>query len=198
MSNPERALIEAGHYYQSYGPTFWSNLGVAISKKISSKNDHSMLFVDDVHPLENVSRHEVIHPVVPLIFDPDHTTLESSMIPLAHELQRKLMQLPKKLRPELNKKNGKYFMSGFPITHPDGRPTCVLLDAALSMHKYHLGYKRNFNVLPLFYEEEQHNLTKIFKRIFPSDFELQTILFNEKGEQVGNVRYTNLIHHEVH
>lgn len=185
--NEERTLFEAGHYYEVKGPTVWSRLGVELTHSIKSDSDATMLFIDDVHPITNVSPHEIHHPVVTLDFNPDHIIYESEMFPMAQDLLLELQKLSNKKRAVKSNTTGQYFISGFPITHPDGRPLCVLLDAALSRKKYQMGFKNIVNVLPFYYGGQQQNLNKILQKIMPEDFSISTIFFDSYGKETDRI-----------
>lgn len=173
-----RVLIESGHYYQVKGPTEWSKIGVEIAEELKSQhNAASMLFIDDYHGIENVSEHEINHPVIDLNFTPDYTVYESDMVKPALVLLEVLKELPKKRRARQDK-NGAFFLSGFPITDRAGNPLCVLLDAALTQHKYELGFQRSINVLPSYYGGLQANLSKIINKLTFSEFKHETVLFD--------------------
>src|SRR5574343_667383 len=154
-------IIEAGHYYAAYGPTIWSQIGVDIIGQIRCITDKTMLFIDDVHPVANVSHFEKEESIIDLDYRPDYTVMESDMVKPATDLLEKLLSLPSKKRAHLNNKDGKYYISGFAITNKESKPLCVLLDAALTVHKYNMGFNHIINVLPDYYEHEQEHLVKI-------------------------------------
>lgn len=175
-------IIEAGHYYAAYGPTIWSTVGVDILNKIRQPSDKTMLFVDDFHPIANVSHFEKSEEIVELFFDPDILVLESKMVEKAKEILGQLLILEqKKKRAHLNQKDGKYYISGFPITNSIGTPLCVLLDAALTVYKYELGYKNIVNILPSYYGTEQEHLIKILGKLNLKDLNFSIILFEKDG-----------------
>ncbi|MFA7191850.1 MAG: hypothetical protein WC089_00925 [Candidatus Paceibacterota bacterium] len=192
-------IIEAGHYYSAYGPTIWSTTGVEILNKVRQPSDKTMLFVDDFHPLANVSHFEKSEDVVELLFDPDILVFESKMVDKAKEILEKLLNLEqKKKRAHLNQKDGKYYISGFPITNSSGIPLCVLLDAALTVYKYELGYKNIINILPSYYGTEQEHLIKILGKLNLKDLNFSIILFEKDGSfhQVDHYPPQSHVHHE--
>lgn len=179
-------LIEAGHYYLSKGPTKWSNIGGKIAENLKHQYGkvETMLFLDDVHSINEVSPYEVDHPVVPLQFNADHVVYESEMIEPALQLLEVLKELPKKRRARPDSE-GRYYISGFPVTNKFGKPLCVLLDAALTLKKYEMGFKRTINILPFYYKEQQENLFRILNKIMPHGLEHRTLLFDEHGHELG-------------
>jgi hypothetical protein len=187
MNRELPVLIEAGHYYESYGPTIWSRLGVQLTDSIDHPKKKKMLLIDDVHALDQVSQHEATQPVISLEFEPDYVILESAMFPKAENLLGILTSLPKSMRATKNNKDGKWYISGFPITDRNGKPICVLLDAALSVTKYEMGFNQTVTMLPNFYAVEQRNLMRILGKIMPRDFQTKTILFDMNGKETANI-----------
>lgn len=176
-----KKIIEAGHYYVAHGPTKWSLLGVDILNRLKTENDETMLFIDDFHGIENVSSHEINLEIIEFKFSPNHVVYESDMSNLAKEILIRLLNLPRNKRVKVNNATGQYFLSGFPVTKKNGDPCCVLLDAALSLYKYKLGFNKIVNILPYFYSEEQLQLLKILSKIMPEDFNCEIHLFDENG-----------------
>lgn len=154
-------IIEAGHYYQKKGPTIWSQVGwglieLFIETRYSEENTKRMLFIDDVHSIENVNASEIHLPNIEFNPKVDYLVFESSMNEFAFEILQKLTSdtLSKKSRARMHN-GGSWFCSGFPITHNNGNPKCVLLDAGLTLYKQKLGFDSGINIVPFFYEEEQ-------------------------------------------
>lgn len=83
--------------------------------------------------------------------------MESAVRPEAETILSILQQLPKKKRARQNG-NGKWFVSGIPLTDDAGRPLCVLWDAGLTLRKQALGFEGGVNILPFFYEQEHEFL----------------------------------------
>lgn len=160
-------ILEAGHYYVAKGPTLWSYQGWRILEELRQKGDRTLLFVDDIHPLERVppiERHEShVNGFAP---PADHLFYESAMHDEALEVLERLKELPKKNRARCQ--NGVWFCSGFPITHQDGKPLCVLLDAGLSLKKLGMGYSEAVNILPHYYEGEQRKLLRLVRKAIPA------------------------------
>jgi hypothetical protein len=176
MSN----IIDAGHYYQSKGPTIWSALGWNLVQRIASSNDKLLLFIDDVHPVTDLHPLEQSAAVVETFkIEPDYIVLESAVRNEALEILNRLKQLPKK-KGIKNGSNGQWFCSGSSITDPAGNPLCSLLDAGLTLFKQRLGFISGINVLPFFYENQQRHLGHLVKKSIP-DFSLTTILFDING-----------------
>jgi len=178
-------IIEAGHYYQAKGPTHWSALGWGILRRIRSDGDRSMLFIDDVHSLTDMHVEEQRAQIIPT-FKPDpaadYKVLESQMngeaTVILERLKSKSHPYDRRAR---KRRNDAWYCSGFRILHPNGQPTCLLLDAALALKKYKLGFRAGVNVLPRFYEWQQQALVRILAKSLP-DFQLSVILFDENGE----------------
>jgi len=149
-------VIESGHYYSAKGPTAWSSVGWSILEKIRGPEDRTLLFVDDVHGLRDVSEREAILPNIDFSLNPDYLVLESEMMVPARGVLGRLQNLPNGSRPRTNG-DGVVKWRGFPIL--SRRPHCVLLDAGLMLHKHRLGFSRALNILPNFYEEGTEAIT---------------------------------------
>ncbi len=176
-------LIEVAHYYECKGPTIWSQIGVELLEKFKKTNDKTLSFVDDVHSLSDMSDNEKNEAVIEFNFSADYKILESKMMEPALEILNILLNLSsKKNRAKLNPKDNKYYISGFPITNEFGKPSCVLLDAALTLHKNQLGFDKIVNILPNFYEQEQRNLIRILAKLNMPHLLFSVILFNKNGE----------------
>lgn len=178
LNEDAATLWEAGHYYTSKGPTEWSAIGWKIMQEIKkNRGDSSMLFIDDIHPIETLHPDEQTAPLIDFNPDPTFIVLESAMKRLALDVLQELKGLSKRKKAKQSKKSGSWFLSTFPLTDPEGRPLCVLLDAALSVYKNQLGFEQTVNLLPSHYYGQQANLKKILSRILP-EFNLQTLFFN--------------------
>jgi hypothetical protein len=172
-------IIEAGHYYSAKGPTLWSLVGWRIMSSICSDRDKSMLFIDDIHSLEDVSPEEAVLLQVEFNPKPDFTVLESAVTAKAWEALDILKVLPSRRRARINA--GRWYCSGFPLTTSSGTPNCVLLDAGLTIFKRELGFQEGVNILPKFYEEQQGKLLRLVAKTLP-DFHLQVVLFDLGGK----------------
>lgn len=179
MSDAPR-IIEGGHYYQSKGPTIWSSIGWEIAHNRIRPGDKTLLFIDDVHPLVQVSEHELNHPAI-TDFHPcaDFTVLESAVHESAMLVLKRLRGLTRRHRARQHR-NGTWFFKEFPLTDLYGQPLCVLLDAGLTLQKRSLGFRNGINVLPWFYSAEQTNLLRIARRAI-SDFQLEVVLYDLEG-----------------
>lgn len=174
-------ILEGGHYYKALGPTRWSLIGWRILESMKNSQDKTMLFIDDVHDIACVGKEErnlVVEEFSPEP-KPDFVIMESCIYEEAEIVLERLKGLPKKKRARIGS-DGKWFVSGFPLTQQDGFPLCVLLDAGLTLRKYMLGFTQGINILPCFYEEEQKNLLRILSKVIP-DFSLQVILYDLEG-----------------
>lgn len=172
-------ILEAGHYYAAKGPTQWSALGWDIMNCFRGEQDKTMLFVDDVHPITNVSSHEIGLPARHFPCEPDFLVRESEVYEHAMRALELLKPLHKKRRCRQSR-SGEWFVADFPVTHNKGNPTCVLLDTGLTIMKTELGFTEGVNVLPFYYEKEQRHLKRILGRILP-DFRLTVRLFDLDG-----------------
>lgn len=178
IKDPATTLWEAGHYYKVKGATQWSQLGWQVMEKLRQDIDRTMLFIDDIHGIENLSEKERNDVPVTTNFTADYIILESNVRKEAFEVLHRLQQLSGKKGVKENK--GKYFCSGIPLTDTDGNPLCSLLDAGLTLVKYRLGVAKAINVLPYYYENQQRNLHKLVQKGIP-EVDLKTILFNAAG-----------------
>lgn len=173
-------IIEAGHFYQAKGPTTFSELGWGILEKMHSDGDKSLLFIDDVHTLNDVSTDEINLPAVSFSPKADFIVMESAMRDWGFKFLELLKELPKRKRARKYNGNGVWFCSGFPLTNEAGDPLCLLLDAGLTLYKQSLGCKTAINILPDFYQDEQERLLRLVKKAMP-DFLLEVVFFNQKA-----------------
>ncbi len=171
-----RCIIEAGHYYQCHGPTIWSTTSWKILQQVRSADDDTLLFIDDVHDLNDMQDNERMLPVQ--LFDPQvsHVVLESTMRPLALEILEQLAHQPRRSRAK-QRRSGCWYWKDIALTNSAGFPLCTLLDVALSAYKHQLGHSSAVNILPEFYEQQQINLQRILRVILP-ELRLRTILFD--------------------
>lgn len=174
-------ILEAGHYYLAKGPTLWSVVGWEIMKGMCSGSDKSMLFIDDVHNLDDVSADEAELPVVAASFnsEADFVILESQVKDKARDMLRILMSLPKKRRPRLRGRI--WYCSGFALNYDTGTYACTLFDAGLTLFKSQLGFREGVNILPKFYEEQQTKLLRLVQKALP-DFRLRVVLYDLDGK----------------
>ena len=175
-------IIEAGHYYVAKGPTIWSLLGWSILEKIKKDGDKTLLFTDNVHTIADVSPLEVSLENVDFHPEPDFVVEEAAMAPLGLLILERLKKLPGRKRAKKTNGNRKWYCSGFPITNGDGKPTCVLLDAGLTLFKKELGFSEGVNILPYFYAEQQKQLLRLIEKAMP-DFQLRVILYDQSGKR---------------
>lgn len=171
-------ILEAGHYYSIKGPTMWSVMGWKIMLSMRTNNDKSMLFIDDVHGLNDMSPAEVTLAEVDFNPEPDYKIFESSVVRKAWEVLNTLKTLPRKKR--VREKSGIWYCSGFPLTN-SRKPNCVLLDAGLTLIKSELGFKKGVNILPKFYEEQQKKLLRLVTKALPN-FCLHVVLYDLNGK----------------
>ena len=172
-------ILEAGHYYAAKGPTQWSVKGWQIMKTFQGDGDRTLLFVDDVHLLDDLREEEANLAVVEFRPSPDYFIAESEIVPEARMILSRLTALRSKKRARQNGQ-GRWFCSGFPLTDDNGFPLCVLLDAGLTLRKRALGFRQGINVLPGFYEAEQRQLRRLIAKVIP-DFHLETVLYDLNG-----------------
>ena len=166
-------LIEAGHYYQAKGPTEWSLASWEIAQSMKQDGDALMLFIDDVHRLSEIHQAESLLPVVGFGFTADHTVLESSMTSPAMGVLKDLQAFSgadcsdrfKKSDRVRQDKDDRWRFKGHLLTHKKDEAACLLIDAALTLHKVRLGFTRLVNILPVYYKSEQEILIKLIKLI---------------------------------
>jgi hypothetical protein len=174
-------IIEAGHYYQSKGPTEWSQVGWSVMQNVRAEEDKTMIFVDDFHTLKDVSQLETDLPVVDFHPHADYTVMESAMVEYARDALGILQNLPKRRRARTNRLS-RWYCSGFAITDNRERPLCLLLDLGLSLYKWRmLGFCEGINIVPCFYEEEQRRLCRLMAKAVPS-FSLEVLLYDLRGK----------------
>ncbi len=181
-------LFESGHYYQSHGPTLWSQVGWNIVSQLRQPGDHTTIMVDDVHPSSNLNAKETNMPVIEFNPDPCFTVMESTMVEPGMEILKMLVNLPvgRRHRPALRgNPKGYWACSGFPLTSKlngkgEREPLCLLYDMGLTLYKYRLGFRRMINVLPEFYSSEQYGLIKLVHKVVP-DLELSAVLYDMDG-----------------
>jgi len=175
-------IWEGGHYYEAKGPTQWSHESWKILTKYAASQDARLLFVDDVHALEDVHTFErelesfAFNPVPA----PTHIVTESSVHGKALEALEQLKRLPKRQRARKGR-SGAWYCSGFQLTKAGGdSPLCLLYDMGLTFLKRELGFTHAVNILPSFYEAEQRRLKKLVSRILP-EFHLDVVLHDLEG-----------------
>jgi len=173
-------ILEAGHYYTAKGPTVWAVMGWGIMQGLRHSHDATLLFLDNVHDLNDVHPEEVHLDVVEFDPEADFVVNEGDVVAEAKEVLDRLLGLSRRRRAARNG-NGKYFCSGVPLTDEDGNPNCLLLDAGLTLKKQQLGFSSGVNILPIFYEEEQRSLLRIVDKAIP-DFGLHVVLYDVHGQ----------------
>ena len=156
----------------------WSVVGWKGMEGMRHPGDKSMLFIDDVHDLRNVSQDEVLLPKVEFSPNADLIVRESEVVAKAWEFLELLKKLPRKRRARNN--SGRWYCSGFPLMTRSGTPDCVLLDAGLTLLKSKLGFREAVNILPKFYEEQQVKLLRLVRKALP-DFYLKVVLYDLEG-----------------
>lgn len=173
----EGIALEAGHYYQAKGATRWSTVGWSILARHALDGDERILFVDDVHTIEQVNKMERELPVVPFTPTPPPTTIiyESEVRVEALEALEALKKLSKQ------SSNGKWYCGNHTLTKANGDPLCLLLDVGLSLRKYRLGYQMGINIVPHYYEAEQRALVDVLAKVAP-DFEQVVYLHDLEGD----------------
>lgn len=181
-----RTVWEAGHYYAAKGPTEWTLIGWSILSRLADPNDGRMLFIDDVHSLDQLHESERVMPSV--VFDPwptpTHWVTESSVGQDAVEILTKLRcreTVPKRSRARKTGKPRRWCYLGMPLASIADEPLCLLYDVGLTARKQVFGFSRAINIVPSFYEFEQRRLTRIIKKILP-EFKLEVILFDLSGK----------------
>ena len=178
-----KTIWEAGHYYKDFGPTKWSTTGWNILRDLIHQDDYSMLFIDDVHPRQDVHDLEQCEEIVEFLPQPypDFFLSESAMQDAAFTALKHLSSLSRRKRARLTWRPRRWSCSGFPLTTPDGYPLCLLFDLGLTWHKYHLGFRKVINILPFFYESEQRGLIRIARKVMP-DLNMEVILYHLNGQ----------------
>lgn len=179
---PRRRVIEFGHYYSVTGPTEWSLVGLEIAMSLKKPDDETMLFVDDIHGVEEVNEAERCLPVVSFNPDVDHLVGESEVIPEALRALDILKGFPRKRRARLRGKGRiqRWSCSGFWLTDKSGEPSCILLDVGLTLRKRDMGFRSGINILPEHYEEQQVGVQRLLRKVAP-DFHLETLLYSLNG-----------------
>lgn len=170
-------IVEAGHFYAAKGPTLWSKLGWEYLLRVKEQEDKSLLFIDDVHSLDESPKEERHLEVVDFDPKPDFTILESQVGNEAEEIFQRLSGLSKRKRARKRKDGGWTLNGDIRLKFPDGTPSCVLLDAGLCLKKLNLGFEDGINIIPEFYQGEQIKLLRVLKKALPR-FSLKVILFN--------------------
>lgn len=180
LDQTNRIIWEAGHYYLSKGPTVWTEAGWNLMKALAHEDDARLLFLDDVHPLSDVSSCE--RSLRTIAFDPEplptHVVAESQMQVYSEPILETLAALPKRKR--ARRVRSGWLCSGHQLMTGDGRPTCLLLDLGLTWYKRSLGYRTAVNIVPEFYEEQQRKLLRLVEKAMP-DFDLRVILHDKNG-----------------
>ena len=178
----ERTVWEAGHFYLAKGPTLWEVAGWSIMAQNAQSADARMLFVDDVHSLEEVDEHQRHLDRVESLPDPEptHIVKESAMREHAYEAVRILASRELSKRYRAKKVHGVWRCAGYNLESVEGQPLCLLYDLGLTWYKRSLGFTHAINVVPEFYENEQRRLLRLARRAMP-DFELSVVLHDIDG-----------------
>ena len=178
----EAYIWEAGHFYESKGPTQLSVIGWSILAQLAPSHHARMLFVDDVHEADQLHCRERELDVVLFNPDPDptHYITESQVLDHGHAALGVLKKLPRRKRARQNG-SGAWQCAGFTLIDSNKKPRCLLYDLGLTLLKFELGFRRGYNILPAFYAREQRQLLRLAKRVVP-EFELVVILYEESGE----------------
>jgi hypothetical protein len=204
-----KTLIEAGHYYAIKGLTKYSRIGKKICDNIKTENDITMLFIDDVHGLQDMfpEEREAEHVMWETFPDSSLTVGHRSMtegmkqdfddwqnFPYEKEHEKgftsviKESELVKETELVLSRlgkvktsKGGKYF-SGIKLFHENNFPTCVMLDVCLTLKKKEVyGCNRVINILPEFYLPQQEKTRRVISKILP-EIKLEIILFESEDK----------------
>lgn len=171
-------IIEAGHYYLAHGPTEWTKKGWEILQMIRQTGDKTMLFLDDVHGLEDVHEDERRLPVISFSPRAHFKVMESETREDALKTLNILKGLSKRKK-ATKKRNGMWFCSGFPVTDTHGNPLCVLLDLGLCFKKHEMGFTQGINILPHYYASQQQQVLRLLLKALP-EFSLTVVLFDWK------------------
>jgi hypothetical protein len=181
IAAPE-AIWEAAHFYRAKGPTIWSAAGWNVMKGLAPATDARMLFIDDVHGMNDVSDWERQLDVVEFSPDPEptHVFNESDALDGGHRALSYLRskKLPRTKRAREYKKQ--WICSGLSLTNKDGIPLCLMYDLGLTWMKWEMGFSKGINVLPHFYENQQRGLLRLVKKALP-EFHLRVILHDAEG-----------------
>ncbi len=203
-----KTLIEAGHYYAVKGITKYSLIGKKICDKIKNSNDITMLFIDDVHGLQDMfaaereaehvmwedapedtmwscigrggseSMKKEINDWKTFPYEKEH---EKGFDIVIHEstLIKEAETVLHSIEKIKTSKTGKYF-SGIKLFHENNFPTCVMLDVCLTLKKKELsGCDRIVNILPEFYLSQQEKTIQVVSKILPG-ITMEVILFTSK------------------
>ena len=174
-------IIEAGHYYLSYGPTRWSKMGVTILTHMQQPGDVTLLFVDDIHTADEIPPSEKNEPVIPYLdYQPDFVLYESTFRQASYNIIDNLKRLPKRMRARQSKQSGRWFCGNVPLTTSSGYPTCTLYDVALTLWKSKQA-KTVINILPEHYQSQQLQVVSILKKL-GVPISMEVWLFNSTGQ----------------
>lgn len=171
-------ILEAGHYYQVFGPNVHSAQGWSIMQELRETDDATMLFIDDVHAASQAPLEEQQATVL-ATFDPcpDFTVQESEVAELGMQVLEMLYNIPGKSRrkPRINGV-GDVLCSGYRLLSSAGDPSCVLLDLGLCLHKQQLGFSHGLNILPSWYKDQQAAVQQLLDKA-GIPFRLEVMLF---------------------
>jgi len=156
------AVIEAGHYYKNVGQTLLGAAGWTCMQGIIKPGNKKILFIDDVHQDNTFEDSAVIKDWKP-VPAADEVIFESATVKLAKTLisQAAAAGLTKTYK-------GKKMLRvdpWFPI-EIDSSPTCVAMDAALSLLKWQK-YVYFVNILPSAYKGQQEQLGQFLGAMQP-------------------------------
>ncbi|MBU6323187.1 hypothetical protein KGQ55_00685 [Patescibacteria group bacterium] len=171
---------EAGHYYAVKGATEWSRVGWELLERLAHPEAARLLFIDDVHELDEVGTHERDNPRIDFNPSSTHTVMESEVLDDAYEVLEPLMRLPKRKRVRYSANKKTWRCSGHLLIRDDSIPTCLFYDLGLTVRKCLLGYRSAVNILPKAYELQQRRLRKVVNKALPG-FGLTVILHDLDG-----------------
>lgn len=170
-----KTVIEAGHYYETMGPSELSVKGWEIGKEMADNEPGSklVLFVDDYHPTQDfvepgdsfLSPDQAALRIATMMAEADHVFREAK---LATNAQRAITALldDKLVKLRSSEINAKGIKLGEVVNGDIASfvPNCVFLDFLLLAQKVLLGGEQ-IVVLPKTYKTQQAKLLKVIRNI---------------------------------
>lgn len=184
-------LYDIGHVYESVGPTRESQISVNIGKLMLQEGDKTLQFLDDIHIVSTYENTN--HIISDLDFKPDFIYKESATAHKSDEILKHILSHKSDLFDILIAHEDNITLSKDKMKvklTTNGRPSCVLMDAALTVIKHEVfGFHNLVNILHKNYKHQQeklHVLIDVLKELdlIKKELILKSFVFEEQEENI--------------
>jgi thioesterase domain-containing protein len=174
LKKAKSIIIEAAHIYTD-NQSNWeqqlkdAQLAAEITQLLQEKGKKvtSMLFVDDLHPKEHtLNLKNFLSEITLAGFEPDEIVNETSIVPKARKLVRKLLERNLARRKNDNSVYLKKGKRKIGLVTKEGKPTCNLLDATLYIQKLQKA-EGTITILPRDWQKQQEKAIKVANAALP-------------------------------